>query len=49
MGGGKVEGINWNKMVELGHSDLEDWIQPFVVVIKRPLSTHVFNFKGSRS
>lgn len=48
-GVGKVKGINWNKVVELGHSDLEDWIEPFVVVIKRPLSTCVFNFKGSRS
>lgn len=45
MGVDEVKGINWNKMVESGHSDLEDWIEPFGVVVKRPLSTCVFHFK----
>lgn len=49
MGVDKVKWIKWNEMVESGHSDLEDWIEPFGVAIKKPLSTCVFHSKGSRS
>lgn len=49
MGVDKVKGIDRNKVVELRHSDLEDEIEPFGTVIKRRLSTGVFNSKGSGS
>lgn len=49
IGAFKVIGLNWNKMVELGHSDSEHWVEPFGVAINSPLSICFFHSKGHRN
>lgn len=45
----KVIGLNWNQMVELGHSDFKHWAEPFGVVINCPLSIYFFHSKLYRN